>query len=146
MHMLVLIFGVQDIVSVCFVPAQTPCNTHSRSSLLHWLATASAIQRGQRSHYRGWTAASEMGSTGWARCFWCWQWEYNLYIPDPFCDPFCGHCLERLCEGQRPPWQPDARGRTAGLLGMIFRPMPPAPLPDSVCENIAEFLEPWYLP
>ena len=68
-----------------------------------------------------------------------------MYIPDGICAPLCGHCLDRYSEGQRPPWQPDAIGRTAGFLCMIFASQP-APLPQQCCENIAEFLEESYSP
>ena len=94
-----------------------------------------------------------MGSLGWAfdhrsggaRCFWCWRWEWNMYIPDPVGRPLCGDCLDSFCEGHRPPWQPDAIGRTAGLLAMTFRPATPSIGPE-VCERIAAFLEPSWMP
>ena len=72
-----------------------------------------------------------------------------MYIPDPVSAPLCGECLDRFCDDQRPPWQPDAIARTAGLIRMTFRPIMPAPaaeLPYETAELIASFLEFNYLP
>ena len=72
-----------------------------------------------------------MGSLGWARCYWCWRWEWNPYIPDfipgpePDGDhggPLCDACMDRWIEGSGPPWQPTAVGRQANRAMLALRP------------------------
>ena len=48
-----------------------------------------------------------MGSLGWCQCYWCWRWEYNMYIPDGVGGPLCGDCLDLV----EPPWVPNNRQR-----------------------------------
>ena len=57
-----------------------------------------------------------MGSLGWADCYWCKRRHYNMYIPDGISQPLCEVCLDRWCDGLRPPRQPDARERLVRLL------------------------------
>ena len=54
--------------------------------------------------------SESMGSLGWAQCYWCVSWQFNMYIPDGVNAPLCGRCLDRLCDGYGP-LRPDARGR-----------------------------------
>ena len=82
-----------------------------------------------------------MGSLGWARCYWCWNWEYNMYIPDGINRPLCGDCIDRLLDGQRPPYQPDNLARCANWLVLVL----PAEIdgqrfPPDVFESVAYFL------
>ena len=74
-----------------------------------------------------------MGSLGWAQCYWCWRWNYNMYIPDPIGRPLCHYCFDRFLDGLEPPWQPDARAR----LRMVLQQK--APLPHNVASLISEF-------
>ena len=54
-----------------------------------------------------------MGSLGWAQCYWCRRWAYNMYIPDGINGALCGDCLDL----QRPPYRPDLVDRvTANLM------------------------------
>ena len=75
-----------------------------------------------------------MGSLGWCRCYWCWKWEHNMHIPDPLCDPLCHKFIDRLCDGLRPPWQPDARARRQHLLQFMG-------FEENVAILVAEFSE-----
>ena len=52
-----------------------------------------------------------MGSLGWARCHWCWKWEYNMYIPDRVNGALCGDCLDIFIDGGEPPCFPNNRQR-----------------------------------
>ena len=55
----------------------------------------------------------------------------------------CGPCLDRFVWGERPPWQPDAIARRANMLKLAFQPKG---MPVSATENMAEFLEEWFMP
>ena len=75
-----------------------------------------------------------MGSLGWAQCYWCWRWEYAMYIPDWVGRPLCMWCGDREMDGYRPPWQPDARAR----LQLVLQ----SRLPGRAAELVAEFARP----
>ena len=77
-----------------------------------------------------------MGSLGWAQCYWCWRWEYDMYIPDWVGRPLCVRCGDRDDEGERPPWQPDARAR----LQLVLEKM----LPGRAAELVADFARPYW--
>ena len=72
-----------------------------------------------------------MGSLGWAQCYWCWKWRYNMYIPDWMAEPLCGDCIDRMLANLGPPWWPDSRTRVE--LVVTKR------LPASAARLIAEF-------
>ena len=67
-----------------------------------------------------------------------------MYIPDGVNEPLCGTCLRILTARGRPPWQPDAIARKANLLVMVFRSAHAQGFSSDVCENISEFLVPWW--
>ena len=83
-----------------------------------------------------------MGSLGWARCWWCWRLEYNMYIPDPCQRPLCGHCSDRFYYGGEPPWWPNHRQRTEMLVEKLFNRAAFGSefhLPENVCQRIASY-------
>jgi len=61
-----------------------------------------------------------MGSMGWVRCTWCWEWVYNPYLPDGCVGALCDHCLEQWEQGARPPWRPDNLARMATFFLAFF--------------------------
>ena len=63
---------------------------------------------------------ARMGSLGWARCYWCWWWEYGMYIPDGVNHQLCGDCMD-LWE---PPWYPNNRQRAELYLLAVWRTHP----------------------
>ena len=71
-----------------------------------------------------WPSKPNLGSLGWAQRFWCWKWEYDMYIVDWIQNPICGACIERLCQGKGPPWWPDSRTR---LEIVLMRRLPANP-------------------
>ena len=82
-----------------------------------------------------------MGSLGWARCYWCWRWQYNMYIPDWTGYPLCGRCMDL----EEPPLYPNERQRaenkTSRLLNRQLRiPSTGGGLPEEATKNIASFL------
>ena len=127
-----LVYKRQQVPELLFVFIVSSCEILAQAS-------ASAVQLVQV------ISGPAMGSLGWAQCAWCWTWEYNMYILDGIMAPLCGDCLDRFCEGQRPPWQPDGVARQAALLRMTFRPAP-TQVPDEAVQIIAEFLVPWFEP
>ena len=78
-----------------------------------------------------------MGSLGWAKCYWCGKWEYNMYIPDGVDNPLCEYCLD----SRRGPPQPDARARLAEALGSIC-----PGFPKKIAWQIAELTHHWHEP
>ena len=86
-----------------------------------------------------------MGSLGWEPCYWCWQWQYGMYIPDPVGHPLCDDCMDEYAVGQRPPWQPDAIARTANMLEAAFRGQRWADQRE-VVDLVASFLKPDWEP
>ena len=40
-----------------------------------------------------------IGSLGWETCYWCHQWNWNMYIPDGVGGPLCPACLDRFVDG-----------------------------------------------
>ena len=129
------------------------------SFCLHLFAQSQRSQRALRSAVSSSTPqalrpAAPMGSLGWAQCYWCWRWEYNMHIPDFVFDslsdePFdhggalCYKCECRLFSGQRPPWQPDAIGRAARTLAAVgWTSSHGQRFPDSALTIVALFLEP----
>ena len=77
--------------------------------------------------------APAMGSLGWARCYWCGEWEEGMYIMDGVDHPLC-----ELCSDRWEPPQPDARARLAKELECIF--------PARVAWEIAELTHHWHEP
>ena len=77
--------------------------------------------------------APAMGSLGWARCYWCGEWEEGMYIIDGVDHPLC-----ELCSDRWEPPQPDARARLAKELECIF--------PARVAWEIAELTHHWHEP
>jgi hypothetical protein len=83
-----------------------------------------------------------MGSLGWARCYWCWRWELNMYIPDGLDRPLCDPCLDRSA----PPWWPNELQRWELLVERLFRCQRRGdpPIPAAICDRIASFVaRPW---
>ena len=83
-----------------------------------------------------------MGSLGWGRCYWCWAWEYNMYIPDGLDLPLCDTCLDRSA----PPWWPNELQRWELLVERLFRCQwrGDPPIPAAICDRIASFVaRPW---
>ena len=92
-----------------------------------------------------------MGIMGWARCYWCWRWEYNPACPDfqegpegeQHHGPLCDTCLDLWMGRRRPPWKPTAVNRAAEVVGAALGPKLRA---SAVYFIVAEFLEPWDKP
>ena len=75
---------------------------------------------------------------GWEQCYWCWRWQFNMYILDPIARPLCEECL-RLGE---PPWYPNNRHRSAIYFRNIFRGMLPGDATSIVADCLADPLKP----
>ena len=75
---------------------------------------------------------------GWEQCYWCWRWQFNMYILDPIARPLCEECL-RLGE---PPWYPNNRHRSAIYFRNIFRGMLPGEATSIVADCLADPLKP----
>ena len=52
--------------------------------------------------------SESMGSLGWAQCYWCVSWQFNMYIPDGVDAPLCEWCLDRFAHGYGPSWRSKA--------------------------------------
>ena len=95
------------------------------------------------------SATASMGSLGWAQCYWCWRWEFNMYISDGIEAPLCCTCLNRCISdaytntATRPPWQPDGITRAQRHLVAIMRS---TELDDAAWELVATFLVSWWIP
>ena len=83
--------------------------------------------------------AGAMGSLGWAQCYWCWKWQYNMYIIDWIQEPLCDVCIDRLIDDEQgPPWWPDGRTR---LQIVLQRRLPAIPA-RLIAEYARELWEP----
>ena len=93
-----------------------------------------------------------MGSLGWYRCYWCWQWDENGYIIDWIGGALCAACDTWYDEGGGP-WEPTARTRVARMLHRelertrLHRLLGPSRYyPGPFIEALAEFLRDWFEP
>ena len=93
-----------------------------------------------------------MGSMGWYRCWWCWQWDEGGYIIDGFDGALCGPCMEWMDSGSGP-WEPTQQTRTARMLYRELVKTPFAPvlgpdryIPGEFIKDLSQFLWPWYFP
>ena len=79
-----------------------------------------------------------MGSLGWAQCYWCWRWKYDMYIVDELGEALCGDCIDLYILAKKPPWQPDARARLSNIIqiGFVF--------PANAAEMVAQFTHEWW--
>ena len=82
-----------------------------------------------------------MGSRGWCRCYWCWDWGWNLGDADGL-GPLCDGCFDRLIDRRGPPWHPTATERRKQELSLAFGRR----FPESVVEVMASFDVPWWEP
>ena len=89
-----------------------------------------------------------MEDVGWDYCYWCWKWKFNmnidiikyvhaLYVAEDMTAPLCGRCFDLYINGEKPPWQPDARARLSNMLqiGCAF--------PENAAELVAQFTHEW---
>ena len=53
---------------------------------------------------------------GWEQCYWCWRWEWNMYIPYGVNQPLCNRCLDL----DEPPWYPNDRQRFENETWRLF--------------------------
>ena len=92
-----------------------------------------------------------MGSLGWIRCNWCWDWCHNPWLPDHCGQALCDDCLDRWFACQRPPWQPDNLSRMAKFFWLFYWVKSPHAqvrerLTHEISEHICSFLVRQVLP
>ena len=80
----------------------------------------------------------------WAKCFWCWKWQYHCHFPAMIQKPFCTRCFIALGDDEEAPWWPNGRKRLE--LVLLRLPTPGGPLPKCVLRRIAAFALPGHIP
>ena len=81
---------------------------------------------------------------GWCQCFWCWQGDWNMQIPDPVARPLCLQCLDRFINGDGPPWRPNNVQRCEEWLSRMVEPT--LPVVECMIPALARFLADPFVP